>query len=419
MEHYTPIDYPAKNYERIAQDTITTLIVKNVPLSVTASMDQASNYFSQYPTLDIRLMQGPAMRGVAFLDFADRSTAARVYQQLQGLSNGPDTKPLVVEYATPHPKRASQPRANQTVQSTIPVSSISQSVETQPEPIAPSLGLQYPPNPHLCYRYPDPNPEILSNIMHAIGSVPRLYVQVLHLMNKMNLPPPFRPVDRDSIPNLLKRKHNEMLASDESELESDGSSDDEVSRKLIEKKARLRQIAVKEQKKALRRTETKPMTESVEDKDRDTKKIKIVLHNELPVNDQPIKDTEDKRGALRDTFSLDYIHSNRVPSQELKELAAFKNHNPGEISNKLYIKNLAKEVQEDDLERLFGQFVLDNDGKYIPGRLGIQLMKTGRLKGQAFVSFPDPLSAQSALESTHGFLLHDKPIAVKYSKSQA
>ena len=42
--------------------------------------------------------------------------------------------------------------------------------------------------------------------MHAIGSVPRLYVQVLHLMNKMNLPPPFdtefkRPsyLSRDSV----------------------------------------------------------------------------------------------------------------------------------------------------------------------------------------------------------------------------
>ncbi|KAL0078654.1 hypothetical protein J3Q64DRAFT_1765544 [Phycomyces blakesleeanus] len=383
-------------------------------------------------------MQGPAMRGVAFLDFADRSTAARVYQQLQGLTNGPDTKPLVVEYATPHPKRASQSRVNQDtgIQSTLPVNNISQKdVETKPEPVAPTLGLNYPPNPHLCYRYPDPTPEILSNIMHAIGSVPRLYVQVLHLMNKMNLPPPFKPVDRDSIPSLLKRKHSEMLASDESELESDGSSDDEASRRLIEKKARQRQIAVKEQKKALRRTETKSVAEPVaeEAKDRDTKRIKIVLHNDLDI--QPIQEAkkdqeqqeqqeqepieDDNTVSKNNFYSLDYIQSNRLPSQELKELAAFKNHSPGEVSNKLYIKNLAKDVQEDDLERLFGQFVLEADGKYTPGKLGIQLMKTGRLKGQAFVSFPSPLSAQSALESTHGFLLHDKPIAVKFSKSSA
>jgi hypothetical protein len=37
-------------------------------------------------------------------------------------------------------------------------------------------------------------------MMQAIGSVPRLYNQVLHLMNKMNLPPPFGPVRKDAIP---------------------------------------------------------------------------------------------------------------------------------------------------------------------------------------------------------------------------
>lgn len=38
-------------------------------------------------------------------------------------------------------------------------------------------------------------------MMHAIATVPRLYVQTLHLMNKMNLPPPFGPVQNDSIPD--------------------------------------------------------------------------------------------------------------------------------------------------------------------------------------------------------------------------
>lgn len=37
-------------------------------------------------------------------------------------------------------------------------------------------------------------------MMQAIGSVPRLYNQVLHLMNKMNLPPPFGPVRKDAMP---------------------------------------------------------------------------------------------------------------------------------------------------------------------------------------------------------------------------
>ena len=65
------------------------------------------------------------------------------------------------------------------------------------------IRINYPSNPDLRYRYPDPTPEILNNMMHAIATVPRLYVQTLHLMNKMNLPPPFGPIQNESIPTLL------------------------------------------------------------------------------------------------------------------------------------------------------------------------------------------------------------------------
>jgi U11/U12 small nuclear ribonucleoprotein SNRNP65 len=58
-------------------------------------------------------------------------------------------------------------------------------------PIAPQFGMDYGMPPQLHYKYPPPNPFILNNIMQAIAAVPKLYVQVCHLMNKMNLPPPF------------------------------------------------------------------------------------------------------------------------------------------------------------------------------------------------------------------------------------
>jgi U11/U12 small nuclear ribonucleoprotein SNRNP65 len=63
--------------------------------------------------------------------------------------------------------------------------------EQIPVPIAPELGIDYGIPPQLHYKYPPPNPFILNNIMQAIAAVPKLYVQVCHLMNKMNLPPPF------------------------------------------------------------------------------------------------------------------------------------------------------------------------------------------------------------------------------------
>jgi len=45
--------------------------------------------------------------------------------------------------------------------------------------------------PHnLRYQYPPPTSETLANISRALTLYPKLYTQVLHLMNKMNLPCP-------------------------------------------------------------------------------------------------------------------------------------------------------------------------------------------------------------------------------------
>ncbi|CAH1992845.1 unnamed protein product [Acanthoscelides obtectus] len=54
-----------------------------------------------------------------------------------------------------------------------------------------SLGFDQPPPSHLKYLYPKPNRATINNIAHALATIPRFYTQVLHLMNKMNLPPPF------------------------------------------------------------------------------------------------------------------------------------------------------------------------------------------------------------------------------------
>lgn len=54
-----------------------------------------------------------------------------------------------------------------------------------------AVSFHQPPPPHLKYLYPKPNRATINNIAHALASVPKFYTQVLHLMNKMNLPPPF------------------------------------------------------------------------------------------------------------------------------------------------------------------------------------------------------------------------------------
>ena len=48
----------------------------------------------------------------------------------------------------------------------------------------------------------------------------------------------------------------------------------------------------------------------------------------------------------------------------------------------------------------------------ISHRFSIQLMKTGRMKGQAFIGLPSEAVAAQALRETNGYLLRGKPIIV-------
>ncbi|KAI9266644.1 hypothetical protein BDA99DRAFT_558698 [Phascolomyces articulosus] len=260
-----------------AEDTITTLVMKHVPRVIGGSHEKAFAYFRQYNAIDVRPMEGIAMRGTVFLDFANPIQAAEAYQRLQQLSQqSEDYKKVRVEYAKPDPKRSatrehtsshippqqqqhlsSSPSSSTTAPLILPSHPPPSSIN-QGDPIAPHLGIHYPPNPDLRYRYPDPTPEILNNMMHAIASVPRLYVQTLHLMNKMNLPPPFGPVQNESIPTTVlsqKRKHNELVASDESELESDEEQKDKEIQKM---ETRSKILAAQEQKRATLLLQGKP-----------------------------------------------------------------------------------------------------------------------------------------------------------------
>jgi U11/U12 small nuclear ribonucleoprotein SNRNP65 len=101
--------------------------------------------------------------------------------------------------------------------------------------ISPKWGVNYPLDPRLRYAYPAPTLTILTNIANAMAAVPRFYVQVLHLMNKMNLPAPFglptltpplplgvqppQPPDMPAPP--MPQEDMDFSSSTESELESE------------------------------------------------------------------------------------------------------------------------------------------------------------------------------------------------------
>lgn len=53
------------------------------------------------------------------------------------------------------------------------------------------------------------------------------------------------------------------------------------------------------------------------------------------------------------------------------------------------------------------------DGTYlIYYRFDIQLMKVGRMKGQAFVTLPTDTVAAKALKDANGFVLNSKPMVI-------
>nr|CAG8536909.1 7474_t:CDS:2 [Entrophospora candida] len=117
----------------------TTLIVKSLPNFPEPDL---INFLNHFGPKEIRLGKSRHMKNSAFLDFWDRNSASLAFNKIQDLGdiNG---KRIRVEYASPT------------------------------EPIAPSLGINYPPLPNLHYRYPPPTIESLQNIMNAITTVPK------------------------------------------------------------------------------------------------------------------------------------------------------------------------------------------------------------------------------------------------------
>ncbi|OON20376.1 hypothetical protein X801_03743, partial [Opisthorchis viverrini] len=73
--------------------------------------------------------------------------------------------------------------------------------ESPSTPLAPKWDIWIPVSPNLHYKYPPATESILTNIVRTMVSCPAFYTQVLHLMNRLHLPPPF--VDPELFPGTL------------------------------------------------------------------------------------------------------------------------------------------------------------------------------------------------------------------------
>nr|XP_016432862.1 PREDICTED: U11/U12 small nuclear ribonucleoprotein 65 kDa protein-like [Nicotiana tabacum] len=126
---------------------------------------------------------------------------------------------------------------------------------------------------------------------------------------------------------------------------------------------------------------------------------------------------EDKENDNKTFATLEELKSGRLPPEEILSLPMFKNYCAGNPSPILYLKNLAKEVIVDDFYFIFGSLFGSIDEA--KSRLAVKLMQEGRMRGQAFVTFPSVELAQDALNLVNGYVFKGKPIVIQFGRDPA
>ncbi|XP_024375226.1 U11/U12 small nuclear ribonucleoprotein 65 kDa protein [Physcomitrium patens] len=463
----SPPPLPPPSSTPAVQGARVTLLIRHLPEGLMA--DTLKRLFSHYGASDFRLCTSGRLKNCAFVDYDNESAAAAAQSQMHRLRFL--GKILSVERAIPESSKdglsgdSSMARSTDAGADTIPphpppepplvpqTSEIHQAGRgaTGMEPIAPALGVDYPFPPQLEYAYPPPDGNILTNIVNTLIAVPRFYTQVLHLMNKMNLPAPFRPAlptpplpPPIPAPPVEKRQAGE-LSSGESELESSDEEDNNApggeeesvvpdkdldAHRARRKRAKLGAVVGPAVDKDASHESAGVKSISVIPRAAPIKKNKPVMQikistktsaSEGPSRDISFQDEMDvPRTKVDDSSkraSRAELQGGQMSEAEMLALPILKNYAAGAPSQVLYIKNLAKEVTSEDLFYVFGAFFPTLDET--KAALNVNLMQEGRMRGQAFVTFPSTEAAQDALGLTHGFVLKGKPMIVQFGRNRS
>ncbi|KAG1338886.1 U11/U12 small nuclear ribonucleoprotein 65 kDa protein [Cocos nucifera] len=366
-----------------------------------------SRLFSHYGASSVRPCAGGKMRNCAFVDFKDEMLADQAQSQLNRLRFL--GKVLMVERAGKlNLKNTNQQSEEQPVKGSSgpPAPLLDSSTNMKKsvpvgEPIAARLGVDYPFPPHLEYEYPPPDGNILTNIVNALIAVPRFYTQVLHLMNKMNIPAPFRmalptpplpppvPAPPPPPPPATTEPHLADLSSDESEFESsEEDADNAYSRKRTKREAIVGPAVdkfVAHEAVGLKPATLVPKEVPMIKKKKPVLQIKIapkLMQKETTDDDSNMKESDSvKKNTEQKAYATPQeIESGKLPPEDILSLPMFKNYAPGNPASVLYIKNLAKDVVVDDFYFIFGSLFESVEAARIG--LNIKLMQ---------VSSPVPL----------------------------
>lgn len=435
----------------------TILMIRKLPPDL--SNEEAHDLLRYFGARSTSVMSPKGhMKGTAFAEFSTREEAEIALRKLhQAPLFG---SRLVVQYSD---------------KNYMPVDPIEQNILPPNPPPAPPIERNVAddeskniPDTLLHYLYPPPTTQTLNNISHALVSVPQFYIQVLHLMNKMNLPPPFSKSSEKSIFDDQETVAPPLPSSSESELESDHEPEPdeteklEIEKEILEEKRIATQVFIEthlpesERKRKRVCSEDTPDVKHTKVGEKDgtpavnleSVDMELSDHEEpsdpvipvppppppeessvlLPVEipgpsetvchlagsvSQLISDKESEFNRFRNN-----VRSKCLQEEAVKDLKVFKNYNKGEPSTKLYIKNLNhKQVQESDISDLFNPYhkYFESDESI---KLNIKLMTRGQMKGQSFVTFSCVESAEAALTDLHGYELRGKPMVIMFAKSK-
>lgn len=454
----------------------STLLIRHLPSSL--SPTEKDDLLRHFGAVSVKLMgtTGP-MKHAAFAGFTDNPQAAKALTRLHQLDVlGSRLKAeFAKESLAPDRVKRDQPWAKEKIEED-DLKAKEAIVPPSSDDVFHKWSINYPRNPRLHYMYPPPTVSILTNIANALASYPKFYVQVLHLMNKMNIPAPFGVLTTTPpIPADLKHQTQEKTSanvstrssSSESEIESGGEEKsldvhvpDQIyarKRKRSHKKARLiiqppsevtaqcpvppdqivkpsevfEQVQDKPAPKKIQLKLPPLVSATVQEEAGVTKMDATVAASNLVPDEEAggfgrmepvqkeVEDSappEDDDWVRRGFVSLEELERGRLPKSELKEVSVFRRYERGEPSCRLYLKNLAKQVTDKELRFIYGRFI-DVTSEQDLNIFDVRLMKEGKMKGQAFITFPSEDKAIPALEQTNGYILNGKPIVVQFARS--
>ncbi|KAJ8276788.1 hypothetical protein COCON_G00085400 [Conger conger] len=109
--------------------------------------------------------------------------------------------------------------------------------------------------------------------------------------------------------------------------------------------------------------------------------------------------------------SEDQIRENRETEAGIRSIPRFQNYQRGEPSEVLCVRNLSPRASLSQLVSLFSRF-------QPPGPPLLYRLLTGRLKGQAFITFPDTQKAEAALDLLNGYRLLEKPLVIEFRRGR-